>query len=93
MTLAKRQIPKNYKARTVKIGGDSIPIIMPSFEISEDNWNRMQEIVKEIFHSNKAKSRALRILVNAVILGIIDLKELESEVEKKAEKSKDVIYI
>jgi hypothetical protein len=96
MTLAQRQV-NNTKTRIINIGGDDIKIIHVGFEVSELNWNKMHETAKDMFKDNfrgeKVKSHAMRILVNAVNLGIIDLQKLKEEIEKRAEKSKDIIYI
>ena len=93
MPIAQRNEKHHPQIKTVKIDGTEIPIISPSFEVSEKNWETFKAIVRKEYLSDKAKSEAIRILINAVNLKLIDLKDLESHVVKKAEKSEDVIYI
>lgn len=80
--------------RIINIDGDDIKIQHVGFEISDTAWEKFQEKVKDTYPDvTKAKSHAMRILVNALNLGIIELKDLEHKIEKAAAKVDDVIYI
>lgn len=95
MPLAKRRDNDNSKIRIINIGGDDIVIMHVGFEVSQEGWERFQEKMQEHYGktARKVKSRAMRILVNATNLGIINLKDLEAKVEKAAENVKDVVYL
>lgn len=80
--------------RIINIDGDDIKIIHVGFEISETAWQSFQKIMLKKYDNNvKKKSEAMRLLVNAVNLGIITLEDLEEQIEEKAKHIKDIIYI
>lgn len=93
MTIVKRNEKFHSQTRVINVGGDDITVIQPSFEVSEVNWDKFKKVIRVEFLSDKAKSHALRILVNAVNLELVDLKDLEKKIEKAAEKVDEVIYI
>ena len=94
MTLAKKQI-NNTRHSIIKIGDDEIKITNHSFSVSDDNWQQFKEQMKKVWDDNpeRRKSQAMRILVNAVNLGIIDLEDLWTQVNTKAEQVKEIIYV
>lgn len=94
MTLRKRHGPVKTHERIINIDGDDIKIIHVGFEISETAWQSFQKIMLKKYDNNvKKKSEAMRLLVNAVNLGIITLEDLEEQIEEKAKHIKDIIYI
>jgi hypothetical protein len=93
MTLLKQPTKEHKKRHKITVGGDEITIIHVGHEISEQNWHVFKENVKAHFGDEQSKSKALRILINCINLGVINFKKIEQELEKEAEKSKDVIYI
>ena len=94
MTLKRKEIT-NSRRRTINIGGDDIKIVNQSFSISEANWTQFKGKMKEVWDENpeRRKSQAIRILVNAVNLGVVDLEDLEKKVEKASEKVDFVVYV
>ena len=93
MTIAKRRENFGASTRIINVNGLDIEITQPGFEVSLENWNSFNKIITDVFKSDKAKSRALRILINGVNLGFINLMELDKKIEKEAEKTKEVIYL
>lgn len=95
MVLATRKDNGNSKIRIINIGGDDIVIMHVGFEVSQAGWEKFQDKMQEHYgkSARKVKSRAMRILVNATNLGIINLKDLEDKIEKAAENVKDVVYL
>lgn len=94
MTLRKRQTTKSHE-RIINIEGDDIKIVHVGFEVSDAAWEKFQEKMRERYGADaiQKKSHAMRILVNALNLGIITLDDLEKQIEEKAKHVKDVIYI
>ena len=93
MTIARKKEPRGTKKRIIRIGDDDIQIMHVGFEVSEIAWRKMQAMIVERYGDINKKSQVMRILVNAYVLKILDIDELDKKIEKAAEKMEEVIYI